>query len=288
MIDDEREEFAALYSLGLLSEEDAAHFENEMRGDPELQVAVREFQDSTAALAWHAPKQLPPSRVRMALFAKVRRDAAAHAPARGADPRILWALAAAIALFATLLGVVAIDRAHLRDQLQAKEGEYGAARNEFASLSSQNRDLQKQLALLMDQDQNLQKEIAELKGGDALAKVRIATLTSTAPSSKAPAVGVVAWSDGQQHDAQQHGIVTLEKLPPPGPAEDYQLWLIDPKLKQPVSGGVVHIDEKGEGRLRFTVEIPIHAGDSFAVSREPGGGSASPKGPIILSGQIGG
>ena len=81
---------------------------------------------------------------------------------------------------------------------------------------------------------------------------------------------------------QQSGILTLEKLKPPGPTEDYQLWIIDPKAPAPISAGLLLVDEKGGGRYEFKSAMPVGAADKFAISREKKGGSMTPQGPIVL------
>jgi anti-sigma-K factor RskA len=247
MIDETLEESASLYALGLLSSEDAAHFETQSRRDPELLSLVRELQDSAARLAHLAPPKEPPARVRSELLAAIQGRKAATQPA-GSMRWLPWAIAAGFALLAGFLG---FDRQRL------------------AGL----------VAELRGKDAVAQQEIEALRKQDELSKLRIATLAAL-PGNAADSAGSVAW-DGEK----QRGIITLQKLPPPGPAQDYQLWVIDSHYAQPVSGGVVHVDERGNARLTFTVDMPIRVADKFAVSRERKGGVASREGPIVLLGQ---
>ena len=87
----------------------------------------------------------------------------------------------------------------------------------------------------------------------------------------------MAWSQGQQR-----GILTVEKLEPPGPTQDYQLWVIDPKAPAPVSAGLLRVDEQGGARVEFNFAAPVGSADKFAISREKKGGSTTPEGPIML------
>jgi anti-sigma-K factor RskA len=125
----------------------------------------------------------------------------------------------------------------------------------------------------------MQREVAALRREDHVSKLRIATLTSQVENA-AGSVGAVAWDS-----EQQRGVLTIEKLPPLDPSQDYQLWVIDPNYKQPISGGIVRVDETGAARLVFTVDVPIRAADKFAISRERKGGVPQVEGPIVMAGQ---
>ncbi len=332
-MNEEFEELATLYTLGLLSWEESAAFEEELWADVDLQLLVQELQETVEGLACTPTQTKPAASVRAKLLAQIRGGRAplpsTERPARpetgtGAGLGWLpWAIAAALAVFA---GFLALDRHQLKQQeatlsaqaatihanlekLQAKEtteqqeleklrttADAGAKSAQLLeSLQTQKKsaeDKQKaaeqkqsaaeaELASLRDKAAEAEKTIAGLKKEDALSKLRIATLSSQVKGAPAIA-GSVAWDNDQQR-----GIVTLEKLPKPGPAQDYQLWIIDPHYTQPVSGGLVHVDEKGGARLVFKVDVPIKEADKFAVSRERKGGASGTEGPgpIVLMGQ---
>jgi anti-sigma-K factor RskA len=122
---------------------------------------------------------------------------------------------------------------------------------------------------------NLRRELSDLRSQDALATLRVAALSSQLQGAKA--LGAIAWNG-----ETQRGLVMLEKMPPLEQNQDYQLWVIDPKKPQPVSGGIVHVDNEGNARLTFTVEVPITNADKFAISRERYGGAPTPEGPIVM------
>ncbi len=248
MIAEHVEELAALYSLGLLEGVEAAQFEEMLNSDPELRALVRELQDSAAALASAASPQNAPREVRMRLVAEIRSEKESSHASSSAARWWPWSIAAVFAIIA-------------------------------ASLAVERVRLQSELAALRQKDEASQNEIAALQQQDAISKLRIATLSGTTENAPG-SVGSVAW-DGEK----QRGVLTLEKLPPPGPAQDYQLWVIDPQYAQPVSGGLVHVDDKGNARLIFTVDVPIHAAEKFALSRERKGGASTAQGPIVMLGQ---
>jgi anti-sigma-K factor RskA len=130
-------------------------------------------------------------------------------------------------------------------------------------------------ALQQDRDALL-KERKELLARDTLAKVKIATLSAQV-EAYAKASAVVVW------DAEkQRGVLKLANVPQPASGKDYQLWVIDPKYPQPVSGGVVTVGVDGLAHVLFEPKKPISKSDKFAISVEPAGGVPQPTGPIIL------
>ena len=129
--------------------------------------------------------------------------------------------------------------------------------------------------VLASERTRLRHEIAELRDKDALTTLRIATLSSQLQGTKGQ--GAIAWST-----ETQRGLLMLEKMPPLERNQDYQLWVIDPRYPQPVSGGIVRVDPEGNARLTFTVDVPIRNADKFAISRERTGGAMQPEGPIVM------
>jgi anti-sigma-K factor RskA len=127
--------------------------------------------------------------------------------------------------------------------------------------------------------QSLMRSLADARWKGDFSKLRTAALSPQGgyvPNS----VGAVTWCPGHQR-----GVVTISKLPPLEPNQDYQMWVIDPDHKEPISGGIVQVDENGTAKLVFTVAVPIRSADAFAVSRERKGGAPTPDGPIVLMGR---
>jgi len=251
MIEERTEQLASLHALGLLTGEETAYFEDLVRTNPEVAALARELQDSAAELVYLAPALKPSASVRSNLLAQIRSETEStslpQAPQAKRDS-MPWAIAASLAVLA---GILIYDRSETHRELASLKGIHAEAL----------------------------KELADLRDEDKLSKLRIATLSSKMNNSP-ETVGSVAW-DGDK----QRGVLTLEKIPPPGPAQDYQLWIIDPQYPQPISGGIVHVDEHGDARIVFKVEVPIHAADKFAVSRERKGGVESAQGPIVMIGE---
>jgi anti-sigma-K factor RskA len=97
----------------------------------------------------------------------------------------------------------------------------------------------------------------------------------------AKTTAVVVW------DAEkQQGVIKLVNLPKPESGKDYQLWVIDPKHPQPVSGGVLSVQAEGPTRVSFKPDQPVTKADKFAISVEPAGGMSKPTGNIVFMGGI--
>ena len=66
---------------------------------------------------------------------------------------------------------------------------------------------------------------------------------------------------------------------------DYQLWLVDPRYKDPIDGGVFHLANDGDVSVKFQPHAPVRAAQAFLVTLERKGGATKVEGPIVLSGQ---
>ncbi len=242
-IDETHQERAALYALGVLGNAEIAPFEARMLIDPELTHLVGDLQNAAAALA-HTVQEVTPA-----------------ASLRG---RVLAAV-------------------HQQDEIAVANARYSAARdatrtNDFRFWSGWA--IAAGLAVLVGvqakQGLKLRHELTALRGKNTLASLKIATLTSKLQNGQI-SVGAVAW-DGQA----QQGFLSVEKLPPLAANQDYQLWVIDPKYPKPVDGGVVRVDESGNAKLTFRVQVPIRSADQFAISLERHGGVPVSEGPMVM------
>ncbi|MGA8660541.1 MAG: anti-sigma factor [Chthoniobacterales bacterium] len=149
---------------------------------------------------------------------------------------------------------------------------------ELADVRSKDQLLEKDLADLHGKDDLYQKELADLHSRDALSQMKIATLQSLVDTF-ARTSAVVIWDP-----EKKSGIVQFNSLPAPKPGKNYQLWVIDPKLPQPISAGLVPPSESGLVRVNFKPAQAVESAAKFAVSIENTGESLTP-GQIILLGQ---
>lgn len=308
MIDERREERAALYALDLLEGDEHASFETELAADPSLGTLVADFRHAAAALSHAAPGTPPPDDLRHRVLASAAASRAARRPATRLAFSTLapWAAAACFAGLAAWLGEQYLVRQSeavlLQDQLAAADLALRSARNESSAAQLIARHQLDQLnerlsasSRLADQARSRSQELdlalaaarrrvtdlqQELKTRGDLADFKITLLASLLKNSP-QALAIAVW-DPTRHE----GVLTVEKLPAPAANEDYQLWVVDPQYPDPVDGGVFTVDrQSGAARVKFTGRQPVAAISAFAVTLERKGGVAKAEGPFVLLGR---
>lgn len=284
MIDENHEELASLYVLGLLEGDELARFEQRLAHEAELQRLVHELRETMSQLAFTAPAAEPPPELRARLLDQL--DTAANWRAQRsriafrAPLWVAWAAAACLAIVCAWVGQLYVgsrfEAATLRDQQAVADFQLRSARNQLEAeriiASHQLSSMTEQLAAL---DRQLKAE------GD-LAKFKISTLVSLAGNTP-QALAVAVWNP-----AKQEGILSVDKLPAAASDRDYELWVIDPQKPRPVSGGVFTVGVDGVARLQFRTEEPVQNIAKFAVSLEKKGGAAphgGPQGQVIMLSQ---
>ena len=134
-------------------------------------------------------------------------------------------------------------------------------------------------AYLVAESSGLRKRITRLEERDILSRVQIASLSSkleNAPNANA----VVVWDE-----KKQRGVLKVTQLPRNAEDHDYQLWLVDPRYKDPVDGGVFHVANDGALSVPFQPTSPVREAQAFAISLERKGGVTKAEGPIVLLGK---
>ena len=134
-------------------------------------------------------------------------------------------------------------------------------------------------AYLVAERSGLRKRLTRLEQRDILSQVQIASLSSkleNAPDANA----VVVWDE-----KRQRGILKVTQLPRNEENRDYQLWVVDPRYKDPVDGGVFHVANDGTLRVPFKPSSPVREAAGFAISLERKGGVTKAEGPIVLLGK---
>ncbi len=298
MNDERDEELAALYALGALPEAEARAFANVLARDPELQALVCELQAAAAALAHSAPPVEAPAHLEAQLLARIRAERPAAMPVRRDRRWLAWAaLAAALGVVTSLLTVerrklttevialrekdeaaarLGLERARLAQEIEVLREREAQATAQAAQSTSERTALKSEVTRLTTERTRLEAEMATLQKKDHLASLQIRTLNAQLAETR-KSLAAVVWSE-----EQQRGVLAIDGLKPPGPKEDYQLWVINALTPAPVSAGLIPVNDQGRARYEFRAGAPIEAGDKFAISREKKGGGTKPEGPIIF------
>jgi len=133
-------------------------------------------------------------------------------------------------------------------------------------------------SLLLEDRQHLRRQLAEARNVDPLMRTKFVELN---PANGAPANvrAMVAWEPDKQI-----GFIRIVGLPAAGSGKDYQLWAVDAEHKDPVSAGIVHVDQNGVAQMRFKPEVATRRVKAFALTLEREGGVPKAEGPILLLG----
>jgi anti-sigma-K factor RskA len=108
MIDERKEELAAMYALGIMEPAETRAFEAELRDDSELRKFVDDLLHCSAAMVHAVPAKTAPSALREKVLDCARERQANAAPATAkvvvAFPWLPWAIAAGLAIMCGWLG----------------------------------------------------------------------------------------------------------------------------------------------------------------------------------------
>jgi anti-sigma-K factor RskA len=258
MIEEFKQDLLVQYLLGEVDASTAEKIRAELQSDAELRDFVRDTEDAFASIAHAAPRMAPPLGLPERIL-QLERNVSKVSPT---PPRskiiwfvLPWALAACLAIACVVLGLE-------RTRLQKKYAQIG-----------------QELLAVQQKDAQVEDELAILQKKNVLAEVKIATLKAQVAAYET-ASAVVVWDKDQKN-----GVLQLDKLPPPAPGKDYQLWVIDPKIAVPVSAGILAVPNDGLIRASFRPVSPIESAAAFAISVEKAGGASKPEGQIILVGK---
>ena len=258
MIDEVKQDLLLQYLLNEVDPSTAERIRAELETDPELREFVRQAEDAFASLAYASPPMEAPSGLPQRILQLERSAFKRSSPAPKSNIiwlAVPWALAACLAIGCLLLGL------------------------ERARLHKVSEEAGQELLALQQKNANIQEQLAAFQKKNLFAELKIATLKAQVAAYQT-ATAVVVWDQDRKN-----GVLQLDKLPPPAPGKDYQLWVIDPKIAQPVSAGILSVPNNGLIRASFHTAAPIESAAAFAISVEKTGGAAKPEGQIILVGK---
>jgi anti-sigma-K factor RskA len=313
MIDQRRETQASLYVLGNLPAAEQREFEQAMLANLELQLLVQALRGTHARAPLIAPtvtsEATEPSRlawlgwipwVLAASFALMTVILLSFGSGlRNQNNDLAQRLAEAENAYSDLQGQQATFQqkltrvetnyvtriADLQKQVVQKAQDYERQKVELETRGAQANQARKQLAALENQlavnASELERLNSEVSGVNSpnqnrMAQLRIGLLLPT-PDGPATATASAVYDI-----AEQKGMLVTDNLAPLPPDRDYQLWLFDPSVAAPVSGGVFRVTDRA-ARIEYRAAAPVRSPERFAISVERKGGSAVPQGRFILT-----
>jgi anti-sigma-K factor RskA len=258
MIDEVKQELLVQYLLNEVDAATAGRIRAELETNAELRKFLRETEDAFASIAHAAPPMAPP----VGLAERILHLERNVSSVQSTPPRskiiwlvLPWAIAACLAVGCIVLGL------------------------ERTGLEKENILAGQELLALRQKVVRVEESLAASQRKNLLAEVTIATLKAQVASYET-ASAVVVWDNDQKN-----GVLQLDKLPPAATGKDYQLWVIDPKIAQPVSAGVVAIPNNGLIRASFHPVSPVDSAAAFAITLEKAGGVSKAEGPVIFVGK---
>ncbi len=130
--------------------------------------------------------------------------------------------------------------------------------------------------LLLIDRARISHQLAALQRRSMVAETQIAMLSSKLENAPR-AYAVVVWDV-----EKQEGVLKVVDVPKNATDHDYQLWVVDPEYKQPVSGAVFAVESDGTTKIAFKPEARVSSAKAFAVTLERKGGVPKAEGPMVL------
>lgn len=305
-MDERHEELAALNALGMLESDEKRVLNGASVADKELRDLSVELELTAAELAYLIAPVEPPADMKRRIRAKMRSSGVKGAGlSRGVVlGGIGWALAAALAVASVWLWqereklvqqVAAVSRAmapvapsvpatattekketrNIEEELKSLRGDFESKKT---ALSAEIAELSKRETAANARIAQLVAEAEALKQQEARSQLQIATLQSEVWEYRRSQM-IVVW------DAyKRQGVLLLDRMPRVEAGKDYQLWVVDPSKPDPVSAGVVTVDDKGVAKTAFKPIDAVGETVKFALSVEKKGGVPKNQGPIVLVG----
>lgn len=301
-MDERSEELAALNALGMLESDEKRVLDGLGLSDRELRDLNADLEVVAAELSRLIPAAEPPADMKRRIRAKIR--ARGGAGLSDLSPVALlaglgWATAVVLAVISLWLWR---ERADLTRQFSAlhqaikpaapQTGQQEPPRNLEDELKKIRDDFEsKKTAMAAETESLRQREsaanakVAQLVGEaklqkqrEAEMKMQIVTLQSEVWEYRRSVMTVV-W-DG----AHDQGVLMLDRMPRPESGKDYQLWVVDSQKSEPVSAGVVAVDDKGVAKIQFRPIEDVGESVKFVLSIEKKGGVPKKTGPTVLTG----
>lgn len=301
-MDERSEELAALNALDMLESDEKRVLHGACVTDKDLRAFAAELEATAAELGRLVAPVQPPADMKRRIRAKIRARGGRFA---SVSPGVMisalgWGLAAALAAAAFWLwnerGKLERELASAsqmiakvlpaadtnKGQVQTLEQTLKNMRDDFeqkqASLNTEIDTLRKRETEAQARIAQLVAEAEEMRKQDAQSQLQITSVQSEIWEYRRAEM-IVVWDV-----RRSQGALLLDKMPKVEAGKDYQLWIVDPKQPEPVSAGVVSVDDKGSAKTAFKPAATVSGTAKFLISVETKGGAEKKEGPVVLTG----
>jgi anti-sigma-K factor RskA len=250
---EELKDLYELHALGALDPDERRDLDEHLtRGCPNCVRGVREARHVAASLAYSAPEQDPPARLRARVIAAV-------SPPAQRESGWSW-ITHAWATVALVLLIAVVWYGYTQRRLSE---EVANANRRLAQLETLNNELAAR-----------NKVLAEAMDLIALPESRQLVFGAT---EREPPRGRV-WVNAQR------GVVLMASRLPEAPAgKIYEMWIV-PKQGAPVPAGLFHSSPRGVASHVWLQPVDLAAAAAVAVTLEPEAGSPAPTStPLIVA-----
>lgn len=284
MTHEEYKESLAEYSLGALDADESLALESHLATCADCRAELAQWLDTSAILAYSAPRVEPSPALRSRLLETIRTTQAKSTGNAENQRRDAAAESTSQTSPATTTNVIKMpERARVRWNAMQRFGALAASLAFVGLIVSlfvlwnRNKNMQAELARLNGDLQTTQQQLRreqEISGMFTASDTLVATLTGTEMAPRARA--------RLAYNKSGAAMMIANELPPAPAGKDYQIWFI--AEGKPVPGGVFKPDAKGHVEMHDQIPAGARGATAFAITLEPQGGTPAPTGEKYLLG----
>lgn len=239
------------FVLGALDPEEALQVGEHVAACPTCGAEADAFHATLDVLPYALPQMNPPSHVKQQILARIAASHSEPRPAVVAAPgrgsRWLIGLSLGALLLALAFGYMMADA---RGRLAQSQQQLAALRRQAT--------VERQIASFIMAPQTVVRQLAS-------------------PGRRASAMIYMQPGSPQ-------AVLVIKGMPKLAPGTTYQFWLAKPGVQE--SANTFDVDEYGTASLMIEARAPMNQYAQVMVTVEQAGGSAQPRGEVVLSGSL--
>jgi len=276
---------APAWALGTLDAEEARACEEHLassRVHEGCESALARAEQAARLLSLELPPARPPERVWDGIEESLAREA--HSEMRRASALPAWsrfsgalALAASVAVICLLLGHRA-GREEAKKEEAALTDLQARTASDLALAQTARTHLSEQMEACRRDLQATQDSLSERQRALSLLADPSSQVVDLAPQASFNSAGSVILN------RSKHKAVLFAKSLSPVANRDYEIWVIRAGSKVPA--GLLKVEPSGSGLALIDDQLLQAGVDLFAITLEPAGGGPTPRGPLVMVGEV--